>query len=171
MYHICAESSMAVRHMLMQTRMLYIDASHWQTTSTVLTSDSCSPSSPFLQLLPHIHYLSLQFSQIIQAKMTCAECGTDESVNGTSLLICGKCKNHQYCGTHCQKKNWPTHKKNCRKPLLPQDIRALPENVPCVFTTPGFMPSGRLIMLKQLIFIFADVELPSCSYDRKRSSH
>jgi hypothetical protein len=44
----------------------------------------------------------------------CAECGKDEG-GGVSLKACMSCKDVKYCGSACQKKHWPTHKKACKK--------------------------------------------------------
>ncbi|XP_030062446.1 zinc finger MYND domain-containing protein 19 isoform X2 [Microcaecilia unicolor] len=29
--------------------------------------------------------------------------------------ICGRCQVARYCGSHCQQKDWPAHKKHCRE--------------------------------------------------------
>ncbi|KAJ8300100.1 hypothetical protein KUTeg_021619 [Tegillarca granosa] len=29
--------------------------------------------------------------------------------------ICGRCQEVRYCGTYCQQKDWPVHKKFCRE--------------------------------------------------------
>ncbi|KAK7028322.1 hypothetical protein R3P38DRAFT_2935379 [Favolaschia claudopus] len=44
-----------------------------------------------------------------RAEKRCDECGKD----GVSLKNCGKCRIARYCSSECQKKAWPSHKKNC----------------------------------------------------------
>ncbi|KAH7883192.1 hypothetical protein F5I97DRAFT_1902858 [Phlebopus sp. FC_14] len=39
----------------------------------------------------------------------CKTCGNERG----TLLVCGKCKNVQYCSRECQVKDWKAHKKNC----------------------------------------------------------
>ena len=48
----------------------------------------------------------------------CAACGAPEgSLPGVlQHKPCGKCKITFYCGTECQKKHWPMHKKHCKTP-------------------------------------------------------
>ena len=31
------------------------------------------------------------------------------------LLACGRCREVEYCSPACQKKDWPQHKRVCRK--------------------------------------------------------
>ncbi|ROT64220.1 hypothetical protein C7M84_017845 [Penaeus vannamei] len=33
--------------------------------------------------------------------------------------ICGRCQEARYCGTYCQQKDWPVHKKLCREKRRP----------------------------------------------------
>ena len=42
----------------------------------------------------------------------CAECGVD---GGVSLKICKSCMHVKYCNAECQRKHWPTHKKECKQ--------------------------------------------------------
>ncbi|KAF3942450.1 hypothetical protein ABW19_dt0209667 [Dactylella cylindrospora] len=44
---------------------------------------------------------------------TCAVCSKREGA-GISLLKCGRCKNREYCGKECQKKDWKVHKDSCK---------------------------------------------------------
>ncbi len=60
----------------------------------------------------------------------CDMCQTPET-EGKKLMKCARCKNKFYCGKECQVKDWPEHKKNCKKikQTLPtvslEDIKAL----------------------------------------------
>ena len=40
---------------------------------------------------------------------SCLVCGKHGQVK-----VCSRCKRASYCGAHCQKSNWPTHKRYCR---------------------------------------------------------
>jgi hypothetical protein len=42
----------------------------------------------------------------------CAECDKEEG--GVSLKMCKACMLVKYCNANCQKKHWPTHKKDCK---------------------------------------------------------
>ena len=42
----------------------------------------------------------------------CAECGKGD---GVSLKICKPCMSVKYCNAECQRKHWPTHKKDCKR--------------------------------------------------------
>ena len=43
----------------------------------------------------------------------CNECGQHDP--NIKLLRCGRCEVVHYCNVECQKKNWPEHKKKCKK--------------------------------------------------------
>jgi ribosomal protein S14 len=43
----------------------------------------------------------------------CAVCGAKNGYQGTSLLLCSRCKNRKYCSAGCQKQHWKIHKKAC----------------------------------------------------------
>ncbi|KAG9192651.1 hypothetical protein G6011_11385 [Alternaria panax] len=43
----------------------------------------------------------------------CGGCDVSSRLKDEALLACGKCKNHKYCSTLCQKKHWKIHKKVC----------------------------------------------------------
>ncbi|KAK7028323.1 hypothetical protein R3P38DRAFT_2935392 [Favolaschia claudopus] len=45
----------------------------------------------------------------LRAEKCCNQCGKVDS----SLKNCGRCKIARYCSNECQKKSWPSHKKNC----------------------------------------------------------
>ena len=40
------------------------------------------------------------------------------------VLRCSKCKSVAYCGTDCQRKAWPNHKKRCAPPRLTKSLCA-----------------------------------------------
>ncbi|KAL7623433.1 hypothetical protein AAE478_007115 [Parahypoxylon ruwenzoriense] len=42
----------------------------------------------------------------------CAVCGKGTE-DGVSILSCGRCKARWFCGTACQRQDWPSHKKTC----------------------------------------------------------
>ena len=42
----------------------------------------------------------------------CADCGVE---GGASLKICKPCMQVKYCNAECQRKHWPTHKKDCKR--------------------------------------------------------
>ncbi|XP_064650393.1 zinc finger MYND domain-containing protein 19-like [Lineus longissimus] len=41
--------------------------------------------------------------------------------------ICGRCQEVRYCGTYCQQKDWPVHKKYCRERKRPYNGEHPPE--------------------------------------------
>ncbi|XP_046450893.1 zinc finger MYND domain-containing protein 19-like [Daphnia pulex] len=41
--------------------------------------------------------------------------------------ICGRCQEARYCGTYCQQKDWPVHKKSCRERKRPYVVERPPE--------------------------------------------
>ncbi|GAB6024442.1 Zinc finger MYND domain-containing protein 19 [Chamberlinius hualienensis] len=41
--------------------------------------------------------------------------------------ICGRCQEARYCGTYCQQKDWPVHKKFCRERKRPYLMERPPE--------------------------------------------
>ena len=43
----------------------------------------------------------------------CAECGKEEG-GAVTLKVCKACMSVKYCNAKCQKKHWPTHKKECK---------------------------------------------------------
>jgi hypothetical protein len=43
----------------------------------------------------------------------CAACGKEKRDDGSTLLLCARCRTEKYCSTDCQKKRWKAHKKNC----------------------------------------------------------
>ncbi len=57
-------------------------------------------------------------------KANCALCGRDELVDPVSengnleLKRCSRCKKARYCGSRCQKKDWPRHKQECGLPWM-----------------------------------------------------
>jgi TPR repeat protein len=46
-----------------------------------------------------------------QINVCCAECGEE---GGARLKVCKSCMQVKYCNAICQKKHWPTHKKQCK---------------------------------------------------------
>ena len=47
------------------------------------------------------------------ARNCCADCG-GVAGEGVSLKTCKACMSVKYCSANCQKKHWPTHKKQCK---------------------------------------------------------
>ncbi|KAK4545248.1 hypothetical protein LTR36_003428 [Oleoguttula mirabilis] len=43
----------------------------------------------------------------------CGGCGSKVGLEGTVLVLCGRCKGRKYCGKACQKKDWLKHKVVC----------------------------------------------------------
>ena len=43
----------------------------------------------------------------------CADCGKE--MGGVSLKVCKSCMLAKYCNAKCQKKHWPSHKKDCKR--------------------------------------------------------
>lgn len=41
--------------------------------------------------------------------------------------ICGRCQVARYCGSQCQQKDWPAHKKHCREKRRPFQHELEPE--------------------------------------------
>lgn len=41
--------------------------------------------------------------------------------------ICGRCQVARYCGSQCQQKDWPAHKKHCREKRRPFQQELEPE--------------------------------------------
>ncbi len=41
-------------------------------------------------------------------------CQTCESTDGRKVTRCSQCKSIYYCSTECQRKDWPTHKFDCK---------------------------------------------------------
>lgn len=41
--------------------------------------------------------------------------------------ICGRCQAARYCGSQCQQKDWPAHKKHCREKKRPFQHELEPE--------------------------------------------
>lgn len=41
--------------------------------------------------------------------------------------ICGRCQVARYCGSQCQQKDWPAHKKHCREKKRPFQHELEPE--------------------------------------------
>lgn len=63
-----------------------------------------------------LHQMSVSFIYL--------EVATALKPNMTSLLvspqlrefnICGRCQVARYCGSQCQQRDWPAHKKQCRE--------------------------------------------------------
>lgn len=48
---------------------------------------------------------------LFRPKSVCAYCGL---VDIEKLQQCGRCKQTFYCGSDCQKKDWPDHKRDCK---------------------------------------------------------
>ncbi|KAJ7449184.1 hypothetical protein FB451DRAFT_1375088 [Mycena latifolia] len=46
------------------------------------------------------------------------QCASTECSN-EGVSQCGRCKQRFYCGAECQQKDWPAHKKNCKRPNAP----------------------------------------------------
>lgn len=44
---------------------------------------------------------------------TCLACGVKKH---QGLMVCGSCKQARFCDRDCQRKAWPSHKKDCRPP-------------------------------------------------------
>ncbi|KAI3620862.1 mizip protein [Moniliophthora roreri] len=53
--------------------------------------------------------------------ITCERCFSDRN---TKLQVCSGCSQIRYCGTHCQRKHWPEHKKACRAAQVNIQTRA-----------------------------------------------
>jgi hypothetical protein len=44
-----------------------------------------------------------------------ADCGKEEGEGGAvTLKVCKACMSVKYCNALCQKKHWPTHKRDCK---------------------------------------------------------
>ncbi|KAI1394768.1 hypothetical protein F4819DRAFT_501571 [Hypoxylon fuscum] len=43
----------------------------------------------------------------------CDVCGKGRD-DGVIIQICGRCKSRSFCGTACQRRDWPSHKEDCR---------------------------------------------------------
>lgn len=41
--------------------------------------------------------------------------------------ICGRCQQVRYCGTQCQERDWPNHKKNCKEKAKKRRYESPPE--------------------------------------------
>jgi ribosomal protein L32 len=48
---------------------------------------------------------------------TCNTCGHPPANLGSTLNVCGRCKEAHYCSTECQRADWPKHKKVCSPKL------------------------------------------------------
>jgi hypothetical protein len=45
----------------------------------------------------------------------CNTCGAEKKADGSALAVCSGCKKVSYCCPECQKKDWPSHKADCKK--------------------------------------------------------
>ena len=56
-----------------------------------------------------------------QTALLCCSCGKGARNSKHSLMVCGKCRNAQYCDSVCQKQHWKHggHKQNCKKLHVP----------------------------------------------------
>ncbi|KAI6092013.1 hypothetical protein F4821DRAFT_279443 [Hypoxylon rubiginosum] len=55
-------------------------------------------------------------SDISKQPQKCDVCGAEQGV-GVAIKLCGGCKSRSFCGTTCQRKDWPSHKKDCHAKL------------------------------------------------------
>ncbi|CAM9409902.1 unnamed protein product [Lampetra planeri] len=64
-----------------------------------------------------IHTYRDMFRKIEDTYTFCAHCKKlpDGLPAGRTLARCKRCQNVYYCGTECQRANWPLHKKFCKK--------------------------------------------------------
>jgi hypothetical protein len=65
------------------------------------------------------HYTDAGVRQAIakRAEKHCASCGKRSGV----LKKCGRCQVVSYCGSSCQRADWPSHKRQCKSPALMGD--------------------------------------------------
>ena len=54
-----------------------------------------------------------------QGALLCSNCGNATRVGKKALMVCGKCRNTQYCNKECQKQHWKHggYKTMCREPV------------------------------------------------------
>lgn len=53
--------------------------------------------------------------------------GSSVSFQLREFNICGRCQVARYCGSQCQQKDWPAHKKHCREKRRPSPHELEPE--------------------------------------------
>ncbi|GJE85351.1 zinc finger MYND domain-containing protein [Phanerochaete sordida] len=55
----------------------------------------------------------------------CKVCAKDRDAAGKKLSLCAGCQGTTYCGTACQKQDWPAHKASClaRREVLREEAR------------------------------------------------
>jgi len=60
-----------------------------------------------------------------QTALLCCSCGKGARNSKHSLMVCGKCRNAQYCDSVCQKQHWKHggHKQSCKKLHVPISIQ------------------------------------------------
>jgi hypothetical protein len=88
---------------------------------------SITIANPFLRCIwystggrdaSHSTEFTWRLLSIVCQQMTtncCAECGKEEGGGLASLKACKSCMQSKYCNAACQKKHWPTHKKDCKQ--------------------------------------------------------
>ena len=54
-------------------------------------------------------------SEFDEEKVFAKWCDVASCENSGKLQACNQCKQRQYCGRGCQRKDWPEHKKVCKK--------------------------------------------------------
>jgi hypothetical protein len=86
----------------------------WRSVSKHFVRAAISPCfpAPFAEKLFDLDSLR----QTAQASaVACRVCHKKENKNGGSLLKCGGCQEAKYCSVDCQRADWKTHKKVCKK--------------------------------------------------------
>jgi hypothetical protein len=85
-----------------------------------------------------------------QINVCCADCGKE---GGVSLKACKSCMQVKYCNAECQKKHWPTHKKDCK-------LRAAELRDEALFKDPQPMEDCPICFLPMPILLISCVTLP-----------
>jgi tetratricopeptide (TPR) repeat protein len=90
--------------------------------------------------------------KIIMTAICCAECGEEGGEGGVSLKVCMACMSTKYCNAACQRKHWPSHKKDCKLRAAKLRDEALFEDPPPKEECPiCFLPmSNKLISCASL---------------------